>query len=418
MKVLFVSSSPINKSISIGNTFLNVFDGIEGVEFASIYTRNGLPDKQINRAFQITEKMIIKCLNVGEEVVERYKGESVVDSNGVFFAKKKRWSIFFILQNLIWRLPFWKSQKLKSFIDSYNPDVIFTVLSDSIPLNRLVRFVKKYSNKPLFLYAWDDNYSLKTSGKSPLKKILRIFARKQMRKTVSKSSQFYVISKVQKNDYEKWFNKDCKILTKSADFSKEPEIKTAYGNPLQLVYTGNIGMNRWKSLALISKVLQKLNKDCTKAQLRIYTSNAIYPEIKENLDITGTSYLMGSVPSNEVQNKQKEADILVHVEGLDERSVVETRQSFSTKLVDYFKSARPILAIGKQGVASIDHLKENNCAIIADNEEMLFCELKRVIDDPSILNNLSILSYNCGKKHHDKSAMKEMLIKDLNKYKI
>ena len=56
MKILFVSSSPLKKEISIGNTFINLFNGMEDVELASIYTRSGAPDKEISRAFCITEK--------------------------------------------------------------------------------------------------------------------------------------------------------------------------------------------------------------------------------------------------------------------------------------------------------------------------------------------------------------------------
>ena len=90
-----------------------------------------------------------------------------------------------------------------------------------------------------------------------------------MRKVVEKADLFYVISEVQKIDYEKAFKKECKVLTKSADFSGEAPVKVHYNKPLQMVFTGNIRMNRWKSLANIANVLEKINKDSVKVQLRI-----------------------------------------------------------------------------------------------------------------------------------------------------
>ena len=48
MRVLFVSSSPINTQTSIGNTFLNLFDGFDA-ELYSVYSRTGYPDKKIKR---------------------------------------------------------------------------------------------------------------------------------------------------------------------------------------------------------------------------------------------------------------------------------------------------------------------------------------------------------------------------------
>ena len=46
MKILFISNSPINRQTSIGNTFLNLFDGFDA-ELYSVYSRTGYPDKKI-----------------------------------------------------------------------------------------------------------------------------------------------------------------------------------------------------------------------------------------------------------------------------------------------------------------------------------------------------------------------------------
>ena len=416
MKVLFVSQSPINASVSVGNTFLNIFDGIEEVEFGSVYTKSGVPDKRIVKAFRINEKMIIKRFFgrvVGEVVEKRYNGEHIIEGKATRFVKRKRWTIFFWMQNLIWRLPFWKSQGLKSFLDDYKPDIIFTVLSDSVPLNRISRFIQNYTNKPLTVYAWDDNYSMKTSGASPLKKLNRLISRANMRKTVKKASQFYVISQIQKKEYEAWFQRDCQILTKSEDFSLEPSFKKNFGKPLRLVFTGNIGMNRWKSLGLISRALQRVNADGVKAQLYIYSGNVLTEEMRRVLQVENTAFFMGSVPANEIAKLQEEADILVHVEGLDKKSQREVHQSFSTKLVDYFKAARPILAVGPRNVASIEHLRENNCAVLATTEEELFEGLLSLLDDHERLHGLAQNAYECGRKNHDKTVMKQMLEMDM-----
>ena len=416
MKILFISQSPINASVSVGNTFLNIFEGIENVEFGSIYSKSGLPDARIKDAFRVDEKMLVKALfgkKVGETVIARYDGEMVLDGKVASFAKRKRWTIFFWGQNLIWRLPFWKSQRLKSFLDDYNPDIIFTVLSDSIPLNRIIRFVQNYTHKPLALYAWDDNYSMQTSGASPLKKLNRLICRASMRKTVKKASQFYVISQIQKTEYEAWFQHDCKILTKSEDFSSVPCFKTNFGKPLRFVFTGNIGMNRWKSLGMIARVLKRINSEGIKAQLYIYSGNMLTTEMQTMLQVENTSFFMGRVPANEIACLQEEADVLVHVEGLDKKSQREVHQSFSTKLVDYFKAARPILAVGPQNVASIEHLRENNCAFLAETEEELFEGLLTFLDDYEKLHILARNAYECGKKNHDKTFMKQMLERDM-----
>ena len=418
MKVLFISQSPINASVSIGNTFLNIFEGIEDFEFASIYSKTGLPDARIKEAFCINEKMIIKAFlgkEVGKTIIERYNGEKTLDGKATSFVKRKRWTVFFWAQTLIWNLPFWKSKRLKQFLDNYNPDVIFSVLSDSIPLNRLIRFACDYTKKPLILYAWDDNYSMRTSGASPLKKLNRLISRVSMRKTVKRASQLYVISHTQKTEYEMWFKRDCTILTKSEDFSLPPSFKKEFGKPLRLLFTGNIGMNRWKSLGIIARVLQRINKNEVKAQLYIYSGNRPTDKMRKVLNIEGSSFFMGSVPADHVIGLQTNADILVHVEGLDKKSQREVHQSFSTKLVDYFKAARPILAVAPSNIASIEHLRSNNCAILAETEEELYEVLSLLISNDKELHTLAQNAYECGKKNHDKTAMKKVLEIDLRK---
>lgn len=68
--------------------------------------------------------------------------------------------------------------------------------------------------------------------------------------------------------------------------------------------------------------------------------------MEKELNIGESSILMGSVPATEIEEIQKNADILVHAEGLDLKSRLAVRQSFSTKIVDYLKMARPIFAVG------------------------------------------------------------------------
>lgn len=419
MKILFVTKAPVNKSISSGNTFLNVFEGISDVECASVFMSNGLPDTCIKKAFRITEKMILKRLllrskTVGDEELKRYSGENVMDNHAVRFAKKNRWTIFFWLQNLIWSFPVWKSGKLKTFLDEYQPDVIVSLLNDSQPMNRLVRYIVQYTKKPLMLYAWDDNYTVKSVGKSILKRLWRLRCRVSMRKTIKISSKLYVISKIQKQDFELWFGKDCKILTKSADFSRSPLLKQEYGKPLQLIYTGNIGLNRWKSLHLIVQALRRLNEEGTKAVLRIYTGNYCDETVKAALNVENCSRLMGSVSAEEVKTLQEEADILVHVESLDKADCAKIRQSFSTKLVDYFKATRPILAVGPDGIASMEHLKENDCAMTAKDVDTIYRHLVAVTENPRLLNTFALKAYECGKSCHDKQAMSALLAEGLH----
>ena len=421
MKILFISMSPIQKGVSIGNTFLNVFEDFPDVQFFSVYTKNGYPDSSIERAFQITDKQLLKRLlhrtkTVGRTVPERDGQENApAEDKMVTFARKKRYIPMFWAQSLLWLPPYWKSEALHTFLDEVQPDLLFTILSDSVPLNKLIWHIQCYLQKPLVVYAWDNNYTLQLGLTSPLVFLNRCINRHYMRKTVQKAEQLYVISEIQKQDYEKAFGVSCKILTKSADFSGKPPVKSKYNSPLQLVVTGNIGTNRWKSLAIIAEALEQINQNGVRAQLRIYTATPLTAKMEKALKKGDSSFIMGSVPANEVPKIQEAADILVHVEALDLKNRLAVRQSFSTKLVDYFKAARPILAVGLREVASIDHLIRDDCALTGETVEEVRSALESVLENRGKLDELSKKAYACGKRNHNTVTMHQMLQTDLER---
>ena len=110
---------------------------------------------------------------------------------------------------------------------------------------------------------------------------------------------------------------------------------------------------------------------------------------------------------------QQEADVLVLAEPVDLKNRLTVRQSFSTKIVEYLKAARPIVAVGAKNIAPFKHLLENDCAIVADNEEELYEKLLLAFKDTNKLHEYALQAYMCGRKNHDKKQQKELLSQDL-----
>ena len=417
MRILFVSASPLKKEISIGNTFLNLFENMEDVALASICTRAGNPEPPISACLCISEKMLVKNFlkntPVGNMVEVREREPRPQDSGAVRFAKRYRWTAFFWMQDLLWKLGRWKSPELEKFIADFRPDVIFTVFANSVYLHNLILHAQAVSQAKLVVYAWDDYYSMKRFMLSPLRWIKHFVDRRSMRKLVKKADLFYVISDLQKKEYSACLGKSCKVLTKGADFNEDLALKKQYDDPMQLVFTGNINGNRWTSLKMIADTLECINKDGVRAQLRIYTATQITGKMRKALQRGDSSFLMGSVPACDIPEIQKKADMLVHVEALDLANRLQVRHSFSTKIVDYLKAARPILAVGPSDVASIDHLIRNDCAIVSDNKVELERKLRSVLEDRTELDRVSKNAYACGRKYHNKQAIQTMLLQDL-----
>lgn len=420
MRILILSSTPWSKDNSFGNSFSNIFEGIEDIEIANIYCKYGNPDTDlVSKFFQITEKTMLKNLKnpknpSGNEVfIEKKEEIDSVEPKSADIARKKRWVIMFWMRDLIWKIGRWKSPELKKFIDDFKPDVIFQPIYYVRHMNRIANFIKKYTGVPMYGYISDDCYTLKQFSLSPMYWINRFLCRAKVKQVIKQCEILYTISEIQRSEYEKIFKVPCKILTKSANFDEPAELKDKYNDPLQIVFTGNIGTNRWKSLAIIAETLKEINADGIKAELQIYTGTPLTDAMKKALNIEGSSKIMGFVSSSEIPRIQSKADFLVHVESSDLKSKLAVRQSFSTKIVDYLKIARPIIAVGPKDVASIKHLIDNDCAVVADNKDELKEKLLLCINNRDAMTAIAIKGYECGKKHHNKSQMNEMLAKDL-----
>jgi len=424
--VLVISNAVLRNDNGFGNTFANIFRDIPGVELASIYCRSGVPEPGIcNRYFKITPSMLLRNLinknnKAGEEVAPRTftRDDCVVQNKCVtrslvWFARTRRWQVFFWLRELIWKLGCWKCPELDKFIRDAEPDLIFLPLYDCYYTNDIGLYVKERTGAEIVLYAPDDVYSLKQWSLSPLYWIDRFVKRRKVRLVAAKARMLYVISRQQQVEYQDIFELPCKILFKCGDFLGEPPVKQWIGHPMKFVFTGNIGAGRWKSLAKIGDALRTLNQNGIRAQLEIYTLTPLTRIMRRKLDDGRNVFLKGSLDARDVAPVQRDADILVHVESFERKHVLATRLSFSTKIVDYLQQARCILAVGSRECASIDYIERNSAGVVATSQSEVYENVKMLVDNPALVREYGHNAYACGRRHHQREEIKGMLSADL-----
>lgn len=419
MKILFISNSPINRQTSIGNTFLNLFDGYDA-EFYSIYSRTGYPDKTIKNAFRILETQLVKNIFNSKKIgkkIEDYTNYSQDEcaSKEIETAVKLNSSPFkYVARDMVWKLAPWKNKKLENYIKEVKPDIIFSVLNSSPALSNIITYAKKISGAKVILYAWDDNYSYPYS-KSLILRIIHFFHRKKMRKTASIASELFVISDLQKQDYEKAFARECKVITKGANFSKRENIEITHNSPLEILYAGNLALGRWETISHISKALAKINENEKKAVLKIYSATPLTDEQKSQIADSKSSFFMGEVSAEKVRELQNKADILVHAESFEERYFNLIHHSFSTKLVDCFHCAKCIFAVGPENVASIDCLIKNDAAIVAKSNDEIYEKLNLLINNQNLIDIYSEKAWRYGKKSFEITDIQKTLAESLEK---
>ena len=425
LKILIISNTPWDDDNSFGSSFSNIFGGNPNYEIANIYCQPGLPNTKVcKHFFQITEKGIIRTLLgkqkfSGKQIFPSKKEElagitlSTKDKKYLNKLKTIRWQIFFWIRDLIWSTGKWKSKNMDDFITDFQPDLIFLPIYYSTYLNNIGLYAKKFSKVKIVGYISDDCYTLKHFSLSPLFWVDRFIKRYYVKKAIENCEILYTITETQKNEYNGIFGNKCKVLFKGGNFHDFSHMKTTLHDPIKIVYTGNLGMGRWKSLVKIAEALQVINHHNIKAQLYIYSQTTLPKSTLRKLQIKNTVYYMGGIPSSKVKEVQRDADILVHVESFELSERYNARLSFSTKIVDYFEAGRCILAVGWCKTGAIEYLKENDTAIIITDNNQIHKEVSNLINNKYLILDYGRKGFEFGKINHQFELMRTNLYNDL-----
>lgn len=420
MKILVVTDVLWREDNGVGNSYSNIFEAMPDVTIANVCCQQGVSRNSVSKScFQISEASLLKNLKNSQfptGKTEEKKEESFSDNrSGILsFVKKSRLQIFFWLRNFIWRIGRWKSAELRKFIDDFEPDLIFAQLQDKIYQNNLVRYIQKYTQKPLCLYAWDDVYSLNQFSLSPLFWIDRFAQRRSIKKLVKCSDLLYTISEEQRMEYAKSLKKQTKLLYKGCDFNDTFCPQEEKATSVKILYTGNLYSGRYKTLKRICKALEEINKDGKKAELEIYSGSNLSKRQAAKLNKENSSRFCGKISESEVQILQKEADILLHIEPFSLKGSLRCRLSFSTKLVDYFYNGKCIFATGHKRCSSMKYLKRFDAAVTVENPAKMKEKLESLIDDVEMRSVYREKAWECGKNNHQIAEIQKNLLRDFN----
>lgn len=424
MKILVLSSEVWNDKINGNNVISNWFEGIDA-EFANIY---GSPEPPYNgccfKYFQITDKMMIKSFLFGKKAGNSFEilNKNFMSETTVAEAEPKKLYKFLksisghglrLIRELIWLFGKYDTDKLKAFLDEFEPDIIFSERMASCKMLRMEKIVSNLSDAPLVAFTGDDEYSLKQFKFSPFFWINRFMVRKRLREMVKKYKIYYTLSTEQKEYYENKFGCKCKILQKCGSFEDEYVLKQVH-KPIRLIYAGKMYCNRWKVLAHMARELKKINQEQVKIILEIYTKDRLSNKQKRLLDDGKSSFIKGSVSQDELKKIYRESDIALHVESKDLKYRLETRFSFSTKIVDCIDSGCAVMAYCWNQHSGYTYLKREHAAICVSNKEELRTCLRKICNHPEIIIKYAKKSHECGQRNHERLVIQKMLLEDFS----
>ena len=416
IRVLVVTYHPWREDISVGNTLSNIFKGMEDkLDFANIYIRDDKASTNIaSRFFNISEKKLIRSIftrkGVGKEILP-VKPDEIKEnfSRSYNKARQLRWDSLLFVQDLIGIWGKWKTPELDLFIRDYNPDIIFGPLGRMPIDNDIMTYISKQYKIPLIVYPWDDHYSLHKRSWSPIFWLKLFVERRHIRRCAEQSEYLYTITSWMQEEYKHYFGKPCKLLYKGYHFEKKPN--KPLGDPLKIIYMGNIGAGRWKVLTKVVQAVNSINNKGEKLyELYIYTLSPKTPRIVKQLNI-GSSQLMEPVASSALMETLQSADILLHVEPVKGMEWVMVGLSFSAKRVGYLVNAECILAVGGN-TATMRYLVENDAGIVIFNENKIKDSLMKLTLERYKIVEYADKAWKCGYENHQISSIQSALLHD------
>lgn len=429
MRILIIADEVWNDELFGNNVLSNWFDGFDA-EFASVYCSPGRPlNKLCRKYFQLTETMMVKSLfsdtkagipfnltynqmNDNDALFEDNKNEKIYK-----FMKSISGEPVRLIRDIIWQLGRYDKEKLKTFVQNFNPDVVFCPRLLTPKLIRIEKLVSSFTNAPFVAFTGDDEESLNQRSYNPLFWLRRLYMHHKFNSHVKLYSYYFMHSGLQAEKYKLQYNVETGILFKSGEFNDI--IPKKVNTPIKLIYAGRLYCNRWKILTQVATALHEINTDKTKMILDIYTQDKISKKQKKLLNDGKSVFFKGAVRPSELKNIYLKSDIALHVESMDVTNRLITKYSFSTKIIDLLGGSCAVMAIAWEKQTGFTHLKQNDAAFCISDVSAIKSELLRIVNNPVLINEYTQKALECGKQNHRKEQIQtqimsvfETLIKD------
>jgi len=373
-KILILSNSIPNDDNATSITLKNMFSGWPVDKVAIIYMSldKNTPQSPY-RTFHISElKLLPNKVSDPDRFLKalRSSKSEVKGVSGAAANKSLKSNILNYLHTLASSykalLPYKYDEALYQFISEFKPEVIYSPLG-SIPITDMAYKLSVKYDLPVVPHFMDDWPHTIYEG-DPLLFIPRLKKNSLMVKIFSRTKAGIVISEKMAKEYRSEYHKNFFALMNCVDIKEPDKIDLHKNEKIVFSYFGGLHLLRWQTLLSFFKSVKDSKAYASqKLEFRIYTSDDDRAKYQHEFGQIAEAVFCDRVSQDALIGEMRKSNYLVHVEAFDEKIKKYTRLSISTKIPEYLVAQRPIIAIGPGDIASIEYLRDNDCAyVIAD----------------------------------------------------
>jgi len=417
MKVLIISHNCISSTSNMGKTLLSYFYGFQEGEVAQffIHCEEPVDDSLCHNYFRFTDTDAVFSLFSGKSRGRVFQRQDIrtdrirsrTDTGlleNIYQYGQRRTAWIYGLRDLLWRYSRWNTEKFRSWVKAFEPDVVFFASGDYGFSYEIALTVADLVKKPLVVCCVDEYYLHNRNAEHLLGRLVHKRFLKTVYKTMDRASAIFTICDSLQRIYQDLFDKPCYVLRTAA---RERFYSGICGTG-SVAYLGNLELKREQQLIRIGKTLQKLQLTGGPCCLDVYSCEQDPKLLKQMTEENGICF-HGAVSAEQVIQVMQNAMAVIHTESFDENIQQIVRHSVSTKIPESLMNGPCLIAYGPEGVASMDYLKETGAAWCITRPGDLEADLRQILTDPGLRSSIVTRAREVARCNHDGQAIPAQL---------
>lgn len=384
-RLLVLSHNCLSKSGSNGRTLRNYLCGWPVEKIAQLYIHSEKPDFECcQNYFCLTDASVAKSIlnrKTAGTIVSETIGENKKDNRKT--RKLKKNSLIYLIREFMWRSRLWNRRKMNEWISTFDPEIILVQAGDAGFLFGMALDISCKYNAPIVIYN-TEGYYFKKKSYLPENKLSNLFYPLLNRYFKAQYKRLAVSAKVQiyncellKKDYEKEIPGNHMVVMNASEFTDE--IVSDEKNDT-IVYAGNLGLLRHRSLIEFAAALQSVNPQMS---VDVY-GNMPNEQVKKELEQCAGIHLHGFVAYEELQPILKKSSYLLHVESFDSFYREDLRYAFSTKIADSLAVGACLFVYAPDNMAVVQYLDGKEAAVVVTDSNALKETIKNILQNENL----------------------------------
>ena len=388
-RVLIVGTVPYNRQTS-SRAFESYFSNWEKENLYQIFSNPREPvHGHCDSLYQITDKRMLvrhvkkidtgvifydKDLNDEWETLPKQKSTSLISK--LYGLGSHKSPVNYLLRGWLWKKKYWCTSKLNEWLDGFSPECVFLAFSDDYFIPQIALYIAEKYDIPIISCIGDDYFFNDRKSISHLYYFYRATYKKLVKRLFAHGGSAAYIGDKIRDKYNEEFGLKGQTVYLTSELCRH-EFRPIDAIKPYISYCGNIRLGRAESLCLIASALGKINSNYKIHVFSNESEERYYKKLKKHPNVI----YGGAIPYSEVKNVMNQSDVLLIVEGFEEKDIDITRYSLSTKVADSLAVGGAVLTFGSIECGAIEYMKQIDCGPVCTEASQLEEKIIKLLSD-------------------------------------